>query len=141
MLSVAKRRLGKDTVLTMGDATAMPYENQIFDLILCMLLLHEMGELVRNSTISEMKRVLKPDGRILFIDYHDREHRFLKGWINKMIIEVIELLAGLNHFRNYRHYLANGGLPRLIEQHGLIVEQRKIVAGGTFGVYIAAHHS
>jgi ubiquinone/menaquinone biosynthesis C-methylase UbiE len=141
MLKVAKRRLGKDTVLMIGDATAMPYENQIFDLILCMLLLHEMEESMRNSTIVEMKRVLKPDGRILFIDYHERMPLFLKGWKYKIIIEMIELLAGLRHFRNYRHFLANGGLSRLIGQNGLIVEQKRIVAGGTFGLSIAAHGS
>lgn len=141
MLKVAKRRLGKDTALMIGDATAMPYENQIFDLILCMLLLHEMAELVRNSTIAEIKRVLKPGGRILFIDYHETRPRFFKGWINKIIIEVIELLAGSRHFRNYRHFLANGGLPRLIDQNGLMVKQRRIVAGRTFGLYIATHNS
>jgi len=52
--------------LTVGDATALPFEYGSFDIVGCMRLLHHARrpELV----VSELARVTRPGGRILLID-------------------------------------------------------------------------
>jgi len=98
MLDVARARLGEEADLRLSDATNMPYESDTFDLVLCMLALHEMDQPERMSVISEMKRVLRADGRILLIDFHAGPALPLKGWITKPIIFLSEVAAGRRHF-------------------------------------------
>jgi len=128
--------LGEDAELRLGDATEMPYESNTFDLIICMLALHEMDQATRMLVIAEMKRVLKIDGRILLIDFHAGRARPLKGWLTKVIILLSELAAGRKHFRNYRHFMSIRGLPTLIQKGQMTEEQRKVVAGGTLALHV-----
>jgi ubiquinone/menaquinone biosynthesis C-methylase UbiE len=114
----------------------MPYEDDMFDLIICMLSLHEMPPEARAAAIEEMRRVLKGEGRILLIDFNPGPIQPLQGWISKVIILLSEVAAGREHFRNYRHFMANGGLDALAAQHDLRVEKQRVLAGGTFALYL-----
>jgi len=136
MLEVAKARLGKDADLRLADATDMPYEAAFFDLVTCMLALHEMDERMRSEVVGEIKRVLKPDGRILLIDFHHGTPRPIKGWLTKVVILLAEIAAGRRHFRNYRRFMSTGGLPRLIEDMALSAEKQKTVGGDTLSLYL-----
>ena len=137
MLDVARKRLGEKAELRLGNATEMPYERNTFDLIVCMLVLHEMDQRMRMAVIAEMKRVLKTEGRILLIDFHAGRAHPPKGWLNKPIIFLSEVAAGRRHFRNYRHFMSIRGLPGLMEESRLTAEQQKVVAGGTLALYVA----
>lgn len=136
MLGIAETRLGEEADLRLGDATKMPFENDMFDLVVCMLVLHEMDHRARMSAIVEIMRVLKPNGRILMIDFHTGPARPLKGWLTKLIIFLSEVAAGRRHFRNYRHFMSIRGLLTLIEDSQLVVDERKVVAGGTLALYL-----
>ena len=136
MLEAARARLGDSARLELGDATSMPYEDHKFDLIISMLSLHEMAQQTRPGVLSEMKRVLKDDGRILLIDFHPGPYQPLQGWISKVIIFFSELAAGREHYRNYRQFIASKGLSTLAAQSSLEVEKQSILAGGTFVVLL-----
>ena len=132
MLEVARKRLAGSAQLDLGDATHMPYENGKFDLVICMLTLHEMPPASRPLVIEEIQRVLNQNGRILLIDYHTGPYQPMQGWISKTIITFAELAAGTNHNRNYHNFMKQGGLASLITQHRLNIEKEQILAGGTF---------
>ena len=136
MLNVARSRLGNNAELHLGEATQMPYEKATFDLVLCTLVLHEMDQLTRNLVLSEIRRVLKKDGHILLVDYHTGHVRPIKGWITKLIIVLSEIAGGRRHFRNYRHFISIGGLPRLIEENQLVEKKNNIVADGNMALYL-----
>lgn len=136
MLKVARERLGGDADLRNDDATKLPYESDLFDLVLSMLVLHEMEKPVRREVLDEMKRVVKQDGRILLIDFHAGTPRPLHGWFFKIVILLSEIVAGRRHFRCYREFMSIGGLPGLIERHQLEVEERRIVGGGNMALYL-----
>ncbi len=136
MLAVARERLGDAAQLDLGDARDMPYEDDKFDLVISMLSLHEMSPATRLAVLNEVKRVMKNDGRILLIDFHPGPYQPLKGWVSKLIIFFSELAAGREHFRNYRHFLAKGGLSTLATQQNLSIEKQQILAGGTFANYL-----
>ena len=137
MLDLAKKKLGDDADLHLGDASAMPFDDGAFDLVLGFLTLHEMPLEVRGPVVSEMARVAGKDGRIVFVDFHHGPYSFPKGWMYRAIIVPIEIAAGREHFRNHRDFLSRKGLPALIEDHGLTVEREKILGGGTMMISVA----
>ncbi len=95
-----------------------------------------MPQQVRVDVLNEAKRILKQDGRLLLIDFHTGPIRGFKGIYSKIIITISEILAGREHYKNYRHFMENGGLPNLIELCGFIIDDKKIVSGGNFGIFL-----
>ncbi len=138
MLEIARRRLGEDADLHLGDATDMPFANGVIDLACCMLVLHEMDHAIRMATLGEMKRVVKPGGHLLLIDFHAGPARPVKGWFVKPMIFLTELAAGGRHFRNYRNFISIRGLPTLIAESGLDRQETRIVAGGGVALHLVA---
>ncbi len=136
MLAVARARLGESADLRLADASTMPYQYETFDLVICMLALHEMDQEMRLSVVREIIRVVKRDGRILFIDFHAGRPRAIKGWFSKLSMTVIEFAAGRRHFRNYRYFISIGGLPHLIQAGELTVVKKKIVGEDTLALYL-----
>jgi ubiquinone/menaquinone biosynthesis C-methylase UbiE len=84
----------------------------------------------------EMIRVTKQQGRVLIIDFHPGRIRFPKGWLYRAVILFIERVAGRKHFSNYRDFLSQKGLPRLIETQKLIVDRQKIVSAGNIAFFL-----
>ncbi len=136
MLQVARSRLGTGASLTLGDAARMPYPDHTFDLVLAATVVHEMAPRDREAALGEMKRVLRPGGRILLIDFTSGRARPVRGWATRGVIAVSELAAGRKHHGNYRDFMTHGGLPPLLGAQRLSIDQRKIVSGGTIGVYL-----
>lgn len=136
MLEEAKNKLGDNAELLLGSASEMHFPDKFFDLVISMLALHEMPRKIRPQVMNEMVRVLKQEGRILLIDYHPGSISFPKGWTYKAAIYFFEIAAGREHFKNFRDFLANNGIPGLIASHKLAIENTKIVSGGNLGVYL-----
>jgi ubiquinone/menaquinone biosynthesis C-methylase UbiE len=136
MIKVAGTKLGDEAHIFLGSAADMEFDDDQFDLILCFTVLHEMSQKIREDVLKEARRVLKSDGRMLLIDFHPGTIGNFKGIVSKIIITTAEIAAGGEHYRNYRHYMKNGGLPRLIDSMGFIIEDQKIVSGGNFGIFL-----
>ena len=136
MLDVARTRLGEDADLRLADVSDIPFGSHSFDLVISMLVLHEMDQAARPTAIEEMIRVLKVGGRMLLIDFHPGPIRSIKCWLTKSFILLSEIAAGRRHFRNYRHFISIRGLPALIEASNLSVEQQKVVGGGAMALYL-----
>ena len=114
----------------------MPYSDDSFDLVTAFFILHEMPSQIRPAVISEMTRVVKQGGRILLIDYHLGPIRFPKGWVFKAIILFFEIMAGREHFMNYRDFLARNCLQNLIFTKNLRILNEKIVGGGNIALFL-----
>ena len=136
MVEVAQKKLGGCAEIRQGDASKMAYSDGLFDLVIGFLTLHEMPSRIRPAVISEMARVMKPDGRILLIDQHPGPFRFPRGWIYRAIILFFEIMAGREHFRNHRDFLSRQGLPNLISTQNLRVVSKKIVGGGNIALFL-----
>ena len=136
MLGVARGRLGVRADLRAGDAASMPYADAQFDLIIAMLVLHELSPATRIGILSEARRTLNRHGRILLIDFHPGPVRGLSGWWSKSLITLAEIVAGGEHYKNYREFMAHKGLPTLITAQEFLVDKKRIVAGGNFGLFL-----
>ena len=46
------------------------------------------------------------------------------------------MMAGGEHYKNYRNFLSNKGIPGLIDSLGLSIEKEKIVSGGNMALLL-----
>jgi ubiquinone/menaquinone biosynthesis C-methylase UbiE len=136
MLRIAADRLGGRADLRLANATHMPFDDDFFDLAMCMLALHEMDPPARVAVLGEMERVTASGGRLLLIDFHAGRPRSVNGWLTKSVILISEVAAGRRHFRNYRRFISSGGLPELLRPSRLTVEREAIVGGNTLALYL-----
>ncbi|WP_078380523.1 class I SAM-dependent methyltransferase [Sutcliffiella halmapala] len=69
MVEATKRRVGETAeVLCLDLEERLPFEDQSFDLIVSSLVLHYVKDW--SKTFSEFRRILKPNGRLLFSIHH-----------------------------------------------------------------------
>jgi ubiquinone/menaquinone biosynthesis C-methylase UbiE len=70
MLAIARKRaadLGRDADLREGDAEHLPFGDASFDTVVCALSLCTIPDPV--AALGEMRRVLRPGGRLLLLDH------------------------------------------------------------------------
>jgi ubiquinone/menaquinone biosynthesis C-methylase UbiE len=87
--------------------------------------------------LNEAGRTLKADGRLLVIDIHTDPLKKFKGIYTKTIIAISEVLAGREHYRNYRHFIRIGGLTALLASNAFDTQPYKVVSGGNMGVFLS----
>ncbi|WP_144510072.1 class I SAM-dependent methyltransferase [Bacillus sp. FJAT-22090] len=69
MIEATKRRIGKNAkVLCMDLEEKLPFADETFDVILSSLVLHYLKDW--SKPFSEFRRILKPDGKLLFSVHH-----------------------------------------------------------------------
>ncbi len=136
MLAVARQRLGDQAQLRDGDATAMPFPDGRFDWVSFSMVLHEMSPATRLAVLAEAERVLRPEGRILVVDYHAAPVRRVQGWLLKGVTTAIERMAGGDHWAGYRHFMAHGAMNGLAAEAGLQVERQRVVGDGNLAITV-----
>jgi ubiquinone/menaquinone biosynthesis C-methylase UbiE len=122
MLAVASdraREAGRDVRLSEADAQALPFPDASFDTVVCTLSLCAIPD--DRAAIAEMRRVLRPGGRLLLIDHVGSPHRAIHAL--QCLVEPLTLwLAGDHQTRR--------PLP-LVVQAGLVVEESERFKAGT----------
>ena len=63
------RRAGVDVAFTNDVAEALPFPDNQFDAVLSTLMLHHLPREARRQCAREVRRVLKPGGRVLAVDF------------------------------------------------------------------------
>ena len=85
MLSIARERateLGRAIDLREGDAHQLPFGDDSFDTVVCTYSLCNIPD--AQLAVNEMKRVLKPGGKLILVD-HIRASSRLVFWLQKTI--------------------------------------------------------
>lgn len=130
MIRVARKNRRKrglsNASFQMADACNLPFRDESFDFVSVSLALHEKDRQARDEVISEMKRVAKRDGTLVFIDFPVPLPRNIYG----LGVRVIEFIAGWDHFRYSNDYLKQGGLDVLLAKNGLREEKRDYMKRG-----------
>ncbi len=67
------RKAGLELVFQNGAAQALPFPDAQFDAVLATMMLHHLPSGAREQLAGEMRRVLKPDGRVLAVDFGGSE--------------------------------------------------------------------
>ena len=136
MLAAARRKLDSTADLRLGNAASMPFADGSFDLVTAVYSLHEMPSATRTAVVQEITRVVKPAGQILIIEYQGGPYPFPSGWFSKTGRAIVEWLAGREHYRNFRQFIAQNGLAPMIEENHLTLLKSWGPAEGTSAIYL-----
>lgn len=127
MIKFAKKDKRKerfiDVFLQTADAKNLPFENNCFDYASISFGLHEKERGDRDKITSEMKRVVKENGILVFVDFQAP----LPDNIYSYFIQAIEYLAGKNHFKYFKDYIEQGGLDEILKKNQLIEEKKVLL--------------
>jgi ubiquinone/menaquinone biosynthesis C-methylase UbiE len=116
MLELARRQadqLGRKVDLRLGDAQALDLPDASFDTVVCTLSLCAIPD--ERRAIAEMRRVLRPGGRLLLLDHVAAAPRAARG--AQWLLERITVPLGGEHLR--RRPL------RQVQAEGFQIERRE----------------
>jgi len=103
-----------------ASAQHLPFPDDVFDCASISAAIHENERSDIDRIISEMRRVVKPDGALILVDYKVPLPRLISAYFSF----VLEYFAGRDHWRCFRDYMDQGGLDGILERHGLHEERR-----------------
>ncbi|HEY9228319.1 MAG TPA: methyltransferase domain-containing protein [Gemmatimonadaceae bacterium] len=72
MIALARRKAAKarlDVGFHIARAEALPFPDSSFDVVLSTLMMHHLPRAVRECFVAEIRRVLRPGGRVLVVDF------------------------------------------------------------------------
>jgi len=121
-----QKREKLDVYFQAADAVKLPFLEPVFDVALISLALHEIESKKRNEVLSEMKRVVKKGGRLIFVDFNFP----LPKSITSFFVKLVEFFAGKEHHQNFKSYFKEGGLLKLLERNGLMPEKMEYLKNG-----------
>ena len=124
MIEFAERcraRLGLDnTHFQRASAMDLPFKDASFDHASLSMGLHEKEASSRDRIIGEMRRVVKKNGTLVFVDYRVPYPRGTYPYVAR----VVERMAGQEHFGLFRAFVRDGGLDALLRRHDLREDER-----------------
>ena len=94
------RKAGVDVGFKKAFAQSLPFPDAQFDVVLTTIMLHHLPKKARGELACEIRRVLKPGGRVLAIDF-GRTARDRKSFLDHIhrrhgYVEFEEVIALLN---------------------------------------------
>lgn len=109
----AAREKGLDNIqLQQGVAESLPFDDASFDVVISRYSAHHWHDVGR--ALREVKRVLKPGGRAIFMDVVSPGHPLLD-----IYLQTVEVLRDTSHVRNY----APGEWLSMLTESGLLVRE------------------
>jgi ubiquinone/menaquinone biosynthesis C-methylase UbiE len=123
MLQIARKNNKFANVkLEAGDATALAYPENSFDVTTVSFALHDMPPEVGEKVLEEMVRVTRPGGIVTVVDYDLPKNRLIKN-IAYAVIKSYE--------SKYYPLFVKNNLPGLMEKKGIRIEKDRKVMFGT----------
>ena len=111
-----------------SNAEQIPFSSSTFKGVIISYALHDKSPETREKMLKEARRILKPEGNMVLVDFESPWSRRSK--FGDLFTTLIELTAGKDHFKNQRFFLKQGGLKNFIKTYGLVEVKR-------FGIELA----
>ncbi len=145
MLKNTSRLFSKSPILTCGVFEHIPFQDEVFDVVLCGYSLRDAISL--KIAISEIYRVLKKGGRFIIVDLGKPDHLITRVGVSfylRIILPVVALLTagkvGLKFgtlYDTYKLWPQNKKLESMLLEKFSKVEFEKAMGGGA--IMVAAH--
>jgi ubiquinone/menaquinone biosynthesis C-methylase UbiE len=119
----SKKRGFNEATFHVAGAMNLPFPDNSFNIVSISLALHEMERGERTIVVSEMKRVARRKGVLVFADFAVP----LPGNFVAYLIKTIEFIAGRENHRHFRDYVKQDGLRGILEENRLVPQERALV--------------
>jgi demethylmenaquinone methyltransferase/2-methoxy-6-polyprenyl-1,4-benzoquinol methylase len=131
MLAVVRR---KDPAIRVyrEDAADTSFPDASFDAVLISLALHDKDPRTRSRIFHEMRRLLRPGGTAVVADFCFDENASFGG---RFMISAVERIAGGEHYRNFRDYIRQHGLPGILPPEIFTCRETGRAVGNAIGVW------
>jgi SAM-dependent methyltransferase len=107
------RKSGTNISFFHGNVNELNHNGQAqFDYAILTYVIHEVDEEERIALLNDLSKLAD---KIIIGDYVVPRPKGFEGALSK----VIEFIAGKEHYRNYKSYMANGGISYLSNKAGL----------------------
>ncbi|MBN2281636.1 MAG: class I SAM-dependent methyltransferase [Candidatus Marinimicrobia bacterium] len=128
MIKQAKSlKLANAECLVMDAKNLSQFPDQKFDYATISMAIHQFPRDLAKQILMEMKRIAKS---IIILDYTDKMPKDPAGFF----VIFIEWLAGREHNGNFRQYLKQGGLDTILEECGLVTENKIVSVNKIFNI-------
>jgi demethylmenaquinone methyltransferase/2-methoxy-6-polyprenyl-1,4-benzoquinol methylase/phosphoethanolamine N-methyltransferase len=117
MIARARRKSVRSNLpvtFELAAAQSLPFPDATFDVILCSLALHHLPQEARAAALAEMRRVLKPGGRAVIVEF--RRERRVSALLNPIVLlhafqnpRMLDEVESLMHRSGFEQ-LATGSL-------------------------------
>ena len=129
--NAAERRGITNITLELQDASDLSrYADKEFDVAVASMAMHQFDAGLAVQILSEMNRIAK---RIVIADYNCPMRRNLPA----ALAWSIEYMAAGDHYRNFRNYMQNGGMPWLAGRAGIKMKVPAIRGSRVFAVTVS----
>jgi ubiquinone/menaquinone biosynthesis C-methylase UbiE len=118
-----------------GDAARLPFMDRSLRAVSVSFGLHDKSPELRRVIVTEAKRVLKPEGRLIAVDFENPWDTGSK--LGALFTRAVERFARGDHYRNGREFLRRGGLRAFLGESGFAEVSRRDVPVGSIGVVVA----
>ena len=98
------------------DATDLRFADASYDCAILFFLLHEQPEDVRAQTVAQALRVVKPGGKVVFVDYHRPSRLNPFRYVMTAILKTLEPFAMDLWQREITDWLPEGGRALKVEK-------------------------
>jgi SAM-dependent methyltransferase len=143
LISLAKNNFPKANFMV-GDILHLPMADDSFDVVFCLSVLHHLpGQKLRKQAVSEIYRVLKPDGYVIFFNWSYCSPKMparlinftLKKIFRKSGLDFGDIYLGWQEteVKRYVHLFSKRGIKRLLRFEGLKVIKSYLSAATSRG--------
>jgi len=98
------------------DSADLGFRDASYDQVVVFFLLHEQPEHVRSQTVAEALRVVRPGGKVIFVDYHRPVRGNPLRYLMKPVLTFLEPFALDLWVREIRAWLPASVTPRSLEK-------------------------
>ena len=95
------------------NAEKIDFRENNFDLVMTTFALHEKSNESARKILNEMIRVSKKGGHLMIVDYAIPKSKLN---ISRKMVDLIEYMAGDEHYGFYKKYTQSGGLHHLAKE-------------------------
>jgi ubiquinone/menaquinone biosynthesis C-methylase UbiE len=90
-----RRKIGRtsNVFADRQNAATLSFADALFDQVVVFFLLHELPAQVRADAVAEVMRVIKPGGKVVFVDYHRPVWQHPHRYLMKPILKTLEPFA------------------------------------------------
>lgn len=113
--SLKAKRAGVSVQFDRGFSDALAYPDESFDRVFSSFMFHHLELQEKERTLREVRRVLKPDGRLLLLDFagHERSHPRLANNTESIVLALMRE-AGFVEPKTIEHRTPFAGLMHIV---------------------------